>query len=147
MKLSVRISRGIESLFGTRDENIRLLEKNLRVEIHLRQDSLEIEGENDAVGRTEAILGDYVTLVTSGHTFANGDLTDCLRVVSTDPSISLRELVESGRQRTFGKKNVTPKTLNQRIYLDALEKYDLVFGVGRRLVSHVSCSCWVDVRG
>jgi phosphate starvation-inducible PhoH-like protein len=130
MKLSVRISRGIESLFGTRDENIRLLEKNLGVEIHLRQDSLEIEGENDAVGRTEAILGDYVTLVTSGHTFANGDLTDCLRVVSTDPSISLRELVESGRQRTFGKKNVTPKTLNQRIYLDALEKYDLVFGVG-----------------
>ena len=130
MKLSVRISRGIESLFGTRDENIRLLEKNLGVVIHLRQDSLEIDGTESAVARTESILGDYVALVTAGHIFANGDLLDCLRVVSTDPSITLRELVESGRQRTFGKKIVTPKTLNQRVYLDALDKYDLVFGVG-----------------
>jgi phosphate starvation-inducible PhoH-like protein len=130
MKLSVRISRGIESLFGTRDENIRLLEKNLGVEIHLRQDALEIDGGDSAVERTESILEDYVALVTSGHTFNNGDLTDCLRVVTMDPSITLRELVESGRQRTFGKKNVTPKTLNQRIYLDALDRYDLVFGVG-----------------
>ena len=130
MKLSVRISRGIESLFGTRDENIRLLEKNLGVEIHLRQDSLEIEGPEEGVTRTESILGDYSALLSSGHTFNNGDLTDCLRVVTTDPSITLKELVDSGRQRTFGKKSVTPKTLNQRIYLDALDRYDLVFGVG-----------------
>ncbi len=130
MKLSVRISRGIESLFGTRDENIRLLETSLGVAIQLRPDSLEIDGADAAVRRTESILEDYVTLVSSGYSFANGDLQDCLRVVAADPSITLRTLVESGRQRTFGKKNVTPKTLNQRIYLDALEKYDLVFGVG-----------------
>ena len=130
MKKSVRISRGIESLFGTRDENIRLLENNLGVRILLRQDSLEIEGAEDAVQRTESILEDYVGLVATGQIFTNGDLLDCLRVVSTDRSITFRGLVECGRQRTFGKKNVTPKTINQRIYLDALEKFDLVFGIG-----------------
>ncbi len=130
MKQSVRISRGIEPLFGTRDENIRLIEKNLSVGIQVRQDSLEIEGTGEAVARAESILTDYAALIAGGHVFSNGDLIDCLRVVTTDSSITLRELVESGRQRTFGKKTVTPKTLNQRRYLDALDKHDLVFGIG-----------------
>lgn len=130
MKLSVRISHGIESLFGTRDENIRLLENSLGVAIHVRRDALEIEGPEEGVSRTESILADYAALVGAGHVFANGDLLDCLRVVTSDPSITLRTLVESGRQRTFGKKIVTPKTLNQRIYLDAIDKSDLVFGIG-----------------
>ena len=49
MTLSVQISRGIESLFGTRDENIRVLEKGLHVKTRLLADSLEIEGEEAEV--------------------------------------------------------------------------------------------------
>ena len=45
MRASVQISRGIESLFGTRDENIRLIETGLKVSTHLVENSLEIEGE------------------------------------------------------------------------------------------------------
>ena len=53
MKASVQISRGIESLFGTRDENIRLIENGLNVRTRLLNDSLEIEGdENNFVERT-----------------------------------------------------------------------------------------------
>ncbi len=129
MKLSVRISRGIESLFGTRDENIRLLEENLNVRTRLLADSLEIEGEESAVERAESILEDYAALVAEGHTF-NGTLHDHLRVVTGDPALTLRGLVESGRQRSFGKKVVTPKSLNQRVYLDMIERHDLVFGIG-----------------
>ena len=44
MKSNVQISRGIESLFGTRDENIRLIEDGLKVRTRLLNDSLEIEG-------------------------------------------------------------------------------------------------------
>jgi phosphate starvation-inducible PhoH-like protein len=130
MKLSVRLSGGIEPLFGTRDENIRILEGNLGVVLRLREDSLEIEGEESHVERAESILSDYADLVGRGHAFSEGELTSCLRLTTTDESLSLLSLVESGRQRSFGKKAVTPKTLNQRLYLDAIEKYDLVFGVG-----------------
>jgi len=130
MKLSVRISRGIEPLFGTRDENIRLIEDSLCVTTRLREDAIEIEGDEPAVARTAGILSDYQSLVAGGYAFANGELENCLRVVTDDPGITLRALVESGRQRSFGKKTVTPKTLNQRIYLDAVDRYDLVFGVG-----------------
>jgi len=130
MKISVPIVRGIESLFGTRDENIRLLESGLQVSTHLIDSSLEIEGEPANVSRAENILEDYVALVREGHVFNNGDLNSYLRVCTEDPEVSLRALVSSGRQRTFGKKLLAPKTVNQRRYMEAIERNDLVFGVG-----------------
>jgi phosphate starvation-inducible protein PhoH and related proteins len=130
MKSSVQISRGIESLFGTRDENIRLIENGLNVRTRLLNDSIEIEGETAGVERAEQILSDYAALVKEGHVFNNGDLNSFLRVVTADEETSLRGLVESGKQRTFGKKVIAPKTIMQRRYVDAIEHYDLVFGIG-----------------
>ena len=130
MKSSVQISRGIESLFGTRDENIRLIESGLKVNTQLIDNLLEIEGEAEAVSRAATILEDYVALVREGHVFNNGDLNSYLRVVTEDPEVSFRALVQSGRQRNFGKKILAPKTVNQRRYLEAIERNDLVLGVG-----------------
>jgi phosphate starvation-inducible PhoH-like protein len=130
MKSSVQISRGIESLFGTRDENIRLIESGLKVNTQLIDNLLEIEGEADAVSRAETILEDYAALVREGHAFNNGDLNSYLRVVTEDPEVSFRALVQSGRQRNFGKKMLAPKTVNQRRYIEAIERNDLVLGVG-----------------
>jgi phosphate starvation-inducible PhoH-like protein len=130
MKSSVQISRGIESLFGTRDENIRLIETGLNVRTRLLNDCLEVEGDDQAVARASNILTDYVALVKEGHAFNNGDLNNFLRVVTADSETSLRRLVESGKQRSFGKKIVAPKTMTQRRYVDAIERHDLVFGIG-----------------
>src|SRR5713226_6484498 len=130
MKISVQITRGIEPLFGTRDENIRVLENGLKVSTSLLHDALEIEGDEPNVIRAASILEDYVALVKEGQVFANGDLNSYLRVVTEDPEVTLRSLVHSGRQRNFGKKTLAPKTVNQRRYVEAIERHDLVFGVG-----------------
>lgn len=130
MRSTVQISRGIESLFGTRDENVRLLESALNVRLHVRPDALEIEGGAEGVARAGQILGDYADLVSAGHVFNNGDLNSFLRVVTADPEASLRGLVDGGKQRAFGKKLITPKTVMQRRYVDAIEHSDLVFGIG-----------------
>src|SRR5487761_2292352 len=130
MKSNVQISRGIESLFGTRDENIRLIEDGLNVRTRLLNDSLEIEGDDHAVERASSILNDYEALVREGHVFHNGDLNSFLRVDTADWDTTLRGLVDSGKQRSFGKKIVAPKTMTQRRYVDAIERHDLVFGIG-----------------
>ena len=39
-------------------------------------------------------------------------------------------MAEAGKQRSFGKRQVQPKSMNQRRYIDAIEKYDMVFGIG-----------------
>jgi len=131
MKFSIQIARGIESLFGTRDENIRLLESELHLATRLLDGQrLEIEGEEPEVHRAERILTDYVDLVGEGHVFTNGDLNSYMRIVTTDPTSSLRRLVESGKSRAFGKKVLAPKTVNQRRYVDAIEHHDLTIGIG-----------------
>src|SRR5712671_137289 len=130
MKASVQINKGIESLFGTRDENIRVIESGLGVSTHLLDSFIEIQGDEPNVSRAERILEDYAALVREGHVFTNGDLNSYLRVVTEDSEVSLRALVSSGRQRNFGKKVLAPKTVNQRRYLEAIERNDLVFGIG-----------------
>ena len=130
MIASVRIQRGVENLFGTRDENIRLIETGLSVHTQLVDNNIEIEGEAENVARAGNILEDYNALLREGHVFNNGDLNSYLRVVTLDSEVSLRALVQSGKLRNFGKKALAPKSVNQRRYLEAIERNDLVFGVG-----------------
>src|SRR6267142_2198515 len=80
MKASVQINQGIESLFGTRDENIRLIESGLGVSASLLDSFIEIQGDEPNVSRAERILEDYAALVREGHIFTNGDLNSYFRV-------------------------------------------------------------------
>jgi phosphate starvation-inducible protein PhoH and related proteins len=131
MKKNIEISPNIETLFGTRDENLRLLEDGLNVNIDLRSDSIEVEGAPRDVARAEQLFSDYDFLQRSGHALNNGDLNSMLRVLVADPKVSLRSLAEAGKQRSFGGgRTVQPKSINQRRYLEAIEKHDMVFGVG-----------------
>jgi phosphate starvation-inducible PhoH-like protein len=130
MKKTIEIVPNIEKLFGTRDENLQIMEDGLNVGIELRSDAIHIEGAPKDVARAEQIFTDFDYLNRSGHDFKNGDLGSMLRVVASDLSTTLRGLAEAGKQRSFGKRQVQPKSMNQRRYLDAIEKNDMVFGIG-----------------
>ena len=130
MKKSIEVSSNIETLFGTRDENLHVLEDGLNVTIDLRSNGLEIEGAPKDVARAEQIFSDYDHLQRAGYSFNNGDLNSMLRVIASDPKVSLRGLAEAGKQRSFGRRTVQPKSANQRRYLEAIEKHDMVFGIG-----------------
>ena len=130
MKKSIEVSSNIETLFGTRDENLHVLEDGLNISIDLRSNGLEVEGAPRDVARAEQVFADYDHLQRSGFSFANGDLNSMLRVLTADPKVTLRGLAEAGRQRSFGRRTVQPKSANQRRYLEAIEKHDMVFGVG-----------------
>ncbi|MBV8207438.1 MAG: PhoH family protein [Acidobacteria bacterium] len=130
MKKNIEIFPNMEALFGTRDENLRLLEDGLNVSISMKPDAVEIEGAARDVARAERVFTDYDHLRRTGYGFQNGDLGDMLRVITTDENATLRGLAEAGRQRSFGKRVLQPKSLNQRRYLEAIEKTDMVFGIG-----------------
>src|ERR1035438_7483225 len=83
MKKSIGVSPNIETLFGTRDENVRLLEDGLNVTINLRSNAIELEGADKDVARAAQVFADYESLLKSGHTFNNGDLNSMLRVLTS----------------------------------------------------------------
>src|SRR5438046_5301691 len=130
MKKSIEISPNIETLFGTRDENLHVLEDGLNIAIDLKSNSIELEGAPRDVGRAEQVFTDYDQLQRSGFTFNNGDVNSMLRVLMADPKATLGGLAAAGRQRSFGRRVVQPKIVNRRRYLEAIEKYDMVFGIG-----------------
>jgi phosphate starvation-inducible PhoH-like protein len=130
MKKSIGLSPNIETLFGTRDENMRVLEDCLNITVNLRSNGIELEGAARDVARAEQVFSDYESLQRSGYVFSNGDLNSMLRVLTADPNSTLRGLAEAGRQRSFGRRTVQPKSPNQRRYLDTIEKHDMVFGIG-----------------
>jgi len=130
MKKSIGISPNIETLFGTRDENVRVLEDGLNITINLRSNGIELEGAARDVARAEQVFTDYESLQRSGYAFNNGDLNSMLRVLTADATATLRGLADAGRQRSFGRRTVQPKSINQRRYLEAIEKHDMVFGIG-----------------
>lgn len=130
MKKSIGVTPNIETLFGTRDENVRVLEDGLNVTINLRSNAIELEGAERDVARAAQVFTDYESLQRSGHTFSNGDLNSMLRVLTTDPNSTLRGLADAGKQRSLGRRTVQPKSGNQRRYLETIEKNDMVFGIG-----------------
>src|ERR1700734_415883 len=130
MKKSIEITPHIETLFGTRDENLHVLEDGLNINIDLRSNSIELEGAARDVTRAEQVFADYESLQRSGYSFNNGDLNSMLRVLTADSTATLRGLADAGRQRSLGRRMVQPKSVNQRRYVEAIENHDMVFGVG-----------------
>ncbi len=130
-KRALDITAGIEPLYGTRDENLRLLEDGLHVTIDLRSDAIHVTGPDDVIDRVARIFADYEYLRKSGITLQNGELNGMLKLVVADPAVTLRGLVESGKQRSAGvKRMVQPRSPNQRKYVEAIEQSDMTFGLG-----------------
>src|SRR5260370_267816 len=84
MKKNIEIVPNIEKLFGTRDENLQILEEGLSINIDLKSDSVLIEGAARDVARPEQVFTDFDHLSRTGHDLTQGDLRCMLRVVTED---------------------------------------------------------------
>ncbi len=131
MKTTLEITPNLEPLFGTRDENLKLMEDALGVRIDLRSDAVHVQGGEDGVHRVERIFADFESLRRAGVHPYNGELHAMLKVVVADPKITLKSLAETTKQRSTGiKRGVQARSANQQRYLEAIEQNDMVFGVG-----------------
>jgi phosphate starvation-inducible PhoH-like protein len=131
LKIALEITPNLEPLFGTRDENLRLMEDSLGVRIDLRSDAVHVEGPDESVARIQSVFRDFETLRRQGIHPHNGELNGMLRLVVADSTATLRSVAEAGKQRSAGiKRIVQPRSINQRRYVEAIELSDMVFGVG-----------------
>ena len=133
MKQTVRLAGGINELFGTLDENLKLFESALHVTTHLRDHDLEIEGSQPQVERAAQILGEYNQRIRDGRIPDSSEVKSLLRIATGatgEPAASMRGAFSLSNTRSLGKKTITPKSANQKRYMEALEAYDMVFAIG-----------------
>jgi phosphate starvation-inducible PhoH-like protein len=122
--------RGLETLFGVHDQNIKYLESLLDVRVNARGQELTVDGDPKDVETAERILEDFAALFIEGKTFTDKELREAFAQIAEDRAYSLRDYFTKARFNPTGKKQVAPKSANQRRYIEAIQNKDVVFGVG-----------------
>jgi phosphate starvation-inducible PhoH-like protein len=122
--------RGLETLFGVHDQNIKYLETLLDVRIDARGQDVNIDGDPEDVETAQGILQDFSELFREGRAFTDKELREAFAQIAEDRAFSLRDYFTKARFNPAGKKQVAPKTATQRKYIQAIQEQDVVFGIG-----------------
>lgn len=117
-------------LLGKNDENLRVLESYLDIKIIPRGNELILTGHENNVLRGEKVINNMMELVDKGYMFHNYEIRAAVRLLTEDDNIDLKEIFLDNIPVPLKKKHITPKTLNQKRYIDAIRRYDAVIGIG-----------------
>jgi len=128
-KITVTDPDAMVALLGTRDENLRLLERVLASDIHARGNEITLTGEPADNALAERIVDELVELVRRGEPLTPDAVRRTAEMISQGsaerPAEVLTLNILSRRGRT-----IRPKTLGQRRYVDAIDAHTIVFGIG-----------------
>ncbi len=115
------------SILGPGDEFLRVLERDLDADIHVRGNEVRLIGRPEAVGRAADVLIELVTIVRTGQGLTAADVERVVAMMGTEtrPADVLTANILSTRGKT-----IRPKTLNQKRYVDAIDAHTVVFGIG-----------------
>jgi len=117
-------------LFGSRDENLKRIERELGVEILLRGTSLRIRGEETSVQLAYTLLQELYQILQRGVPLYPTDVDCAARMLKRHPSVNLKEVLLDVVYLSHTKRRITPKSLGQKKYIDAIRSNDIVFGIG-----------------
>jgi phosphate starvation-inducible PhoH-like protein len=117
-------------VFGHYDENLRAIERDVGVRISARGTEVSVQGDQDKEALAADLIDQLVTVVRNGYALRKGDVEIAARLLRDNRSAVLQDFFNAGRLRATNGRYVTPKSLNQRLYLDAMRDSDLVFAIG-----------------
>ncbi len=117
-------------LFGVHSENLKRISKTIGVKINAKGNVLTLQGEELDVDLSKRVLTDLYTLLKKGYPLYPTDIDYAIRMISDDRNINLEEIFLDTVYISSRKRVITPKSLAQKRYIDAIRKYDLVIGIG-----------------
>ncbi len=118
------------ALFGPHSENLRRIARTLGVKINAKGNSLTIHGDDLDIHLSKRVLNDLYTLLKKGYPLYPPDIGYAIRMISNDRSVNLEDIFLDTVYISSKKRIITPKSIAQKHYIDAIRKYDLVIGIG-----------------
>jgi phosphate starvation-inducible PhoH-like protein len=121
---------GLDTLFGTNDENLRRVERTFEVTLAARGGELHIQGEPDRVQAVARLFNGLNAVTEKGYRFKPGEVQTAIRVAAEAPETSLVDFFLPEGMLAAVKRLVAPRTFNQQLYLQAMIDFDIVISIG-----------------
>jgi phosphate starvation-inducible protein PhoH and related proteins len=121
---------GLDTLFGTQDENLRRIERTFGVTVSARGNELQILGEPEPVAIVERLLNGLSAVAEKGYRFRQGDVQTAIRVLSESPETSLLEFFLPEGLLASVRRLITPRSIKQQLYIKAMAEFDIVISIG-----------------
>jgi phosphate starvation-inducible PhoH-like protein len=120
----------MRTLCGEHNAHMHLLEKKIGLSVYVRGNVLSLQGGDWEVGLADAVITQLYDLLKAGYPIYKNDVDYAVRILSGDQSRSLEKIFRDEVYISSTKKVITPKTVNQKNYIDSIRKFDIVFGIG-----------------
>lgn len=118
------------NVLGLEDSHLRLLEERLGGKCVVRGEEMIISGEAEEVARTEAAVNELLTMSRQGHTLTPGDVSYIISQVQQGLMSGMADMLARIIATNHRGRPIKAKTVGQAEYLKAIEKHDIVFGIG-----------------
>ena len=118
------------ALLGRQDEHLRALEAQHDVRITARGHDVTLRGEERQVVEAERVLRELVAMLRERPSLGAADIRSALRIASNEPGADVKSVLADAIPVPSRRRFVTPKTANQRRYLEAVRSHDLVISIG-----------------
>ncbi len=119
-----------KNLFGEYNINLKLIEKALGINIHIRGNRISIQGPDPKVSQAEKLLTELYELMQNGHPLSSSEIKQALRISNSDPQVNLKEIFSDTVYVSSKQRRIAPRSLMQRKYVEAIRKFDVVFAIG-----------------
>jgi phosphate starvation-inducible PhoH-like protein len=118
------------NLLGPQDKNLKIIEKGLCVRIHSRGNTLNLSGEDVDVDLSIKVLKEIYQILKKGYPIYPQDVEHALRILSSNSQVSLQDIFLDAIYISTTKKLITPKSVTQKEYIEAIRKYDIIVAIG-----------------
>jgi phosphate starvation-inducible PhoH-like protein len=130
IRLDFDAPQQMSALYGNSEENLRIIEKAFGVTIVPRANFLKITGDESGLEKSRTLFGELAAVAREGRVIRGHELKYAVRAIVQHREKEMRSFLAERIRVSSKKMFVTPKTEGQKVYVDAIRKHDIVFGIG-----------------
>ncbi|MDI9478396.1 MAG: PhoH family protein [Halanaerobiales bacterium] len=129
-ELIVENYQAVRNFLGHKDENIKIIEEEMGIDLLVRGNIIKIKGEKEAVKETENIISKLLGISLEEKSLGKQEVKYIVGLLKKNPLMNLHDLYNEILQVNYRGKKIRPKTLGQKVYIDAIKRSSIVFAIG-----------------
>jgi len=122
--------RLFRELLGNQDEHLKIAQRTLGVKFRVHGTEMEIQGDPPEAELAREVMRQLYGLLERGYPVYGSDVDYAIRILSSNSKANLQEIFLDTIYISSHKRTITPKSVAQKSYIDAIRRHDIVFGIG-----------------